>query len=296
MTLGNYRILSVLGVGGMGTVYKAEHIVLGREVAVKVLYESRAREREWRRRFLNEACVTSQLRHPHIVEVTDFGQAEDGRVYYVMELLEGEMLGDLLGREGMLPLPRAFAIMAQVAHALAVVHARDIVHRDIKPTSVHIERRLLDELDSTLVSIAGPCYRPGFSREIDHAKIIDFGLVMSPGLTDDPGEVLGTPLYMAPEQIRGNDIDGRTDIYALGILLFEMLTGQPPFVADTREEIDRMHLFKPPPTLKSIRSGLDFPEAVELLVSKALNKDPARRQQTAQEFIGELMACWRSIT
>lgn len=293
MSFGNYRIMTEIGRGGMGIVYRAEHVVLGYEVAIKVLHENRACETDCCQRFLAEARAQARINHPHVVRVFDFGQVDDGRIYYVMELLRGEMLSDILYRDGALPLPRALAIVAQVASALGAVHERGIVHRDIKPSNVHIGWRLISEVAPMLCGVGLHGCNP--SDGFDHAKLIDFGLVRTADLSEDPNRALGTPLYMAPEQIRSERVDGRTDIYGLGCLLFEMLTGAPPFVSERADDVIDMHLAVSPPLLCSVRPDLNIPEAVEKVVRRALAKDPERRQQTAQGFLAELMACWRSI-
>lgn len=295
MTLGNYRIIRQLGSGGMGRVYEAEHMVIGREVAVKVLHESRAREHGMRQRFLAEARAHARIKHPHIVRVIDFGQEGDGRIYYVMELLEGKMLIDLLGRGNTFSVRQALVIAAQIAHALISVHEQNIVHRDVNAKNVHIGQRQPTHDFIPILHGAREIIRVE-QESFGYATLTDFGIAKFPNILDDEGESFGTPLYAAPEQIRGERVDARTDIYGLGCLLYETIVGNTPFLVDTVQRATEMNLNDPPQRLCKVRPDLNIPEAVEQMILKALAKDCDQRQQTAQEFLDDLMVCWQSIT
>jgi eukaryotic-like serine/threonine-protein kinase len=292
MKVGNYRILSELGRGGMGTIYHCEHVVLGHSVAMKVLREDSAYEAtDSRDRFLLEAQALAHFKSPHTVTVTDFGQTDNGRSYYVMELLTGEMLSDILVRKGRLGLFRAITVLYQLAEALEEVHEKGIVHRDLKPENVHVERRAIPWWTEHITPREAVNHNVNFDGMSDFVKLIDFGIAKFRDLEDDPDHVLGTPYYMAPEMIRKEFINSRADIYGLGALFFEMLTGSPPFLADTVEAVNKMHLIELPPSMCSTRPDLVISEAAERIVAKALSKDPDRRQQNTKELRDELRAC-----
>jgi serine/threonine-protein kinase len=264
-----YRIEVALGQGGIGRVYKARHLILGRHVALKVLlaqYESIPVLKE---RFRREAEALAALSHPNIVTVTDFGVA-DGMPYLVMELLEGEDLAALLYRE-MLEPKRAFNILRQVLLALSYAHSRDLVHRDLKPHNVFVR------------SLGGGT---------DHVEVLDFGLARfmgdsanrGPKLTK-VGALIGTPAYMAPEQASGEAVDARADVYSAGLVLFEALSGRKPFESNDPGEILRAHLLQAPPRLGQADTGLQVSDQLEALLAKALAKSPADRFQTADEML-----------
>jgi tRNA A-37 threonylcarbamoyl transferase component Bud32 len=257
-TIGNYRVLELIGEGGMGIVYLVEHPVIGRRGALKAVHPSFALDVDVVARFTNEARAISQIGHEHIVDVTDFGRTEAGDFYFIMEFLRGESLCDRIAREAPLSPPRALAIAAQVADALAASHEHGVVHRDLKPENVFLVPR---------------------TGTRDFVKVLDFGLakLASDAVADAPADVvMGTPHYMAPEQCEGlPTIDARADVYALGVLLFEMVTGRVPFVGDTATEILQKQVSAKPPTARSLVSIL--PEAIDRIIQKALAKDPADR-------------------
>jgi len=271
--VGSYRVVARLGSGGMGTVYRAEHPTLGRAAAVKVLSAELSREREMVQRFFAEARATSQLRHPGIVDVFDFGYLADGTAWLLMELLEGEDLGARLKR-GRLQPRQASDILGQAAAALGAAHARGILHRDIKPQNLF------------LVADAAA---PGGVR----VKVLDFGIAK---LLPESGEslqetrtgtVMGTPPYMSPEQCRSaRNLDARSDVYALGCVLYEMLTAERPFAATSTNEMIAAHLHVPPPPLRATRPEL--PAAIEKVVARALEKQRERRHATVEELAREL--------
>jgi len=264
--VGPYRVITHLGAGGMGSVYRVEHVALGRALALKVLHASvLSSEPDAVARFLREARAAARIKHAGIVEVFDFGHLADGRPYIVMELLTGTSLADLL-LEGPLEPRRAVAIARQLASALAAAHERGVIHADLSPSNVLVE----DSDHGTVV------------------KLVDFGLAQ---LRDDElagGEprhaeyVFGTPSYISPEQIRGLGAEERSDIYSLAALLHEMLTGRPPFVADTLHELCIMHLTAPPPEVTSHHGEL--PRPLVEAAQRALSKTPDQRHESMREL------------
>ncbi|RYZ36731.1 MAG: serine/threonine protein kinase, partial [Myxococcaceae bacterium] len=269
---GRFSILEPLGVGGMGKVYRALQAPLERMVALKVLNPNfpSSRDPGFQKRFLREASLTSKLRHPNTVTVIDYGQTEDGIYYIAMEYLEGRTLAQVLGQVGPLPWTRAVAVAQQVCRSLREAHSLGIIHRDLKPANIMI----LSESDQELV------------------KVLDFGLVksvapqegpVSPEITQN-GTFLGSPQYMAPEQAR-NVADARSDVYSLGIMLFQMLMGRPPFIARDHIELIFAHYKEPPPTFQAVRPDLAVPPEIEMVVRRCLEKEPSRRFQTMDELL-----------
>ncbi|GEJ56899.1 hypothetical protein AMYX_16400 [Anaeromyxobacter diazotrophicus] len=265
-----YRLLAVLGEGGMGTVYRAEHVVLRKRMAVKVLRPELSADQDLVRRFQQEAVAASAIGQENIVDVTDFGRTAQGALYFVMEELEGQGLSVLLAA-GPPPLERALLILAQVCRALAAAHGRGIVHRDLKPDNVIVVRRE----DGT-----------------DFVKVVDFGISKNgagpePGrLTTRAGFIMGTPEYMAPEQGASATVDHRADIYAFGVLAYELLTGRLPLRGETAIATLLEHQTKVPEAPSQLRPGL--PPALDALVMKALEKRPEQRQQSMFEVAAEL--------
>jgi len=264
--LGAYRLIDKLGEGGTGVVYRAVHVALGKPVAVKVLHTDVARDPRLATTLLREGRLASRAHHPGIVDVTDFGTTRDGRTYLVMELLNWPTLRDLL-REGALQEERAVAICRQILAALEEAHLQGVVHRDLKPANVFV----------------GPN---------DTVKIGDFGTArfMQPGAggVKDTREntVTGSPDYMSPEHCRGQLTDGRTDIYALGCMLFEMLTGDVPYTGDTAVAVMIKQVNEPVPALVSPGGAVSDPLAE--IVRRAMSKRVETRYQTAGEMLGEL--------
>jgi serine/threonine protein kinase len=260
--LSGFRIESQLARGGMGVVYQATQLSLSRQVALKVVAPDLAGEEEFRSRFLREARVAASLDHPHVLPVYEAGEA-DGVLYLAMRFVEGESLAQLLAREGALEPPRALSIVTQIAEALAAAHAAGLVHRDLKPANV-------------LLSRAG-------TRE--HAYLCDFGLARrAQGATEltKAGGFVGSVLYAAPEQIRGDPVDQRTDLYALGCLLYECLTGERPFPREHEAAVLWAHLNEPAPLPSVIRPSLG--ESFDGIVERALAKDPDERFASADEL------------
>jgi tRNA A-37 threonylcarbamoyl transferase component Bud32 len=269
-----YRIEELLGRGGMGVVYRVEHVRINKLMAMKLLHGALARDKDVVKRFKREAEAVSKLDHPNTVQVFDFGQSE-GMMFLVMEYLSGRDLGQLIKDEGRLTFDRAARIAAQVAGSVAQAHERGIVHRDLKPENVMV--------------VSG--------RSIpDFVKVLDFGLAK---LREDEhgeksitraGSILGTPYYMAPEHIRGEDVDARSDVYAMGALLYKAITGVPPFWASTPVGVLTMHLTDDvvPP---SERPGMeDLPEDADRIVMRAMQRDPRDRFQSMEQLRQELLA------
>jgi len=267
-TIGQYRVTGALGEGGMGVVYAAEHVLLGRPAAVKLLLPELSSKQEIVQRFFNEARAATAIRHPGIVEIYDFGWTPEGSAFIVMELLQGETLRARRGA-AQLPWNAALAITRQIAGALGAAHAKGIVHRDLKPDNIFL--------------VSDPEV-PGGER----IKLLDFGIAK---LADSSsghnmtrtGAVIGTPTYMAPEQCRGVAIDSRADLYSLGCILFELCSGQPPFVGEGEGDVLAAHIHVPAPSLVSRVAGL--PTEVDRLAHRLLAKPPAERVQTAEEVI-----------
>jgi serine/threonine-protein kinase len=274
--IGNYRVVAKIGEGGMGSVYLGEHPLIGKRVAIKVLHEDLATKDDIVSRFFTEAKAVNDIGHPNIVDIVDFGKlpGDNGKdiVYFIMEFLDGEGLNARLKREGV-SINEGIAIISQCASALAASHKKHIVHRDLKPENIYLVQR---------------------GQDRNYVKLLDFGIAKLTG--DDAkqsqhqtrtGLVIGTPSYMSPEQCEGKgNIDWRSDIYSLGVCLYEMLTGRTPFTGDGFGEILVAHLTKQPPTPSSIRQ--DVPANIESVVLHAIEKDKNRRFQSMDEFIGAL--------
>src|SRR4051812_32702484 len=271
---GGYVILDLVGIGGMGRVYRAEQRMLGRTVAVKVIHPHLLGDESAAARFIAEARAASRLNHPHSVGVIDFGKTDDGQLYLVMEFLRGRDLARVAYEEGPLPLRRIIDVLRQALAALAEAHHLGIVHRDLKPENIVLE----------------PLRSGG-----DFVKVVDFGLakmIEGPRLTaiTTPGIICGTPDYMAPEQGRGAAIDARTDLYAVGVILFQLLTGRLPFEADTPTQVVLMHLSIPAPDPRQVVPERNIPESLAQLVAKSLTKEPEDRWKSADEMSEVLLA------
>jgi serine/threonine-protein kinase len=303
-TVGKYRLHEIVGRGGMGVVYRAEHVYIGREVAVKILHEGFGGREEAIKRFLREARAASSINHPNIVDVTDFGKATDGTVFFVMELLVGEPLDTILVRDRRLDLLRSINICNQLAAALAAAHRKGIVHRDLKPENVMlIEREGRRELVRRVSDESGPHEIPEREKKFDFVKILDFGVakVREPdaekGTTPTPhtGVVFGTPEYMAPETARIGYSDARSDIYALGIMFYEMLTGIVPFRGNEAIDVMLKQVNAPVPPMSEVAPDAEITSEAERMILKALSKDPDLRQQTMEEFHRELQGCYGQL-
>jgi serine/threonine protein kinase len=264
---GRYRVLRVLGEGGMGTVYAAEHVDIGKGVAVKILHPQYSRQQDLVERFRREARAASRVGHPHIVDVTDFGTTDDGCAFFVMEHLDGIDLADVLSHERRLEPARASQIAIQICRALEAAHAAGVIHRDLKPENIFLVAR---------------------EGRADFVKVLDFGIARSleheSSRLTNPGIAMGTPEYMSPEQAMGGQADRRSDIYSVGALLYEMLTGQPPH--GEGEEAARVHKQEPPRSPRGLRP--DLSQDLERVVMRALERDPSLRQQTMGQLAYDL--------
>lgn len=267
--IATYEIESMIGQGAMGIVYKAKHLLMEKTVAIKMLRQSLVSDSHSVKRFQHESKAASKLDHPHVIKVFDFGLSDDGRPYIVMDFLEGVSLADLLKAKGQVTIERTIRVVGQACSALDHAHRQGVIHRDLKPTNIVLTK---------------------YDQENDFVKVVDFGVakLLNAGaegqkLTQD-GEVCGSPVYMSPEQCVGNELDPRSDIYSMGIVIYESLTGKLPILGKTLVDTMSRHLTEPPVPLKVARPDLYIPERLEAVIFKALAKDPADRHQTMQEL------------
>jgi eukaryotic-like serine/threonine-protein kinase len=273
---GRYEVLARLGAGGVGVVYQGRQVQLDRLVAIKVLKPSAPASPEWRRHFEREARVHSALAHPNIVPITDFG-IDGGVTYLVTELLQGRTLADLID-EGPVSPARALDIVGQTLRALAFAHRQAIAHRGLKPTNIFLQA----QPDHT-----------------DHVRLLDFGMAKFLEGASSPrpaeslprvGVVFGTPSYMAPEQAKAERVDTRADIYATGVILFQLLAGRLPYVADTPEGVLEAHVLEPVPSLAEVRPDLAIARLVQPVIDRAMAKKPAGRYPQALWMLSALEA------
>lgn len=266
---GRYEVQSVIGEGGMGTVYQVRHKALGKRFALKALRKDLAADGEIAARFIQEARTAAAVSHPGLVEITDFGRLDSGQVYFVMELLEGSSLASLLRSGGPLPAERGLDIVRQLVNALKAAHDSSIVHRDLKPDNIHISKG---------------------DGERDLVKIVDFGLakVIGSSKLTRSGMVFGTPHYMSPEQASGELVDHRADIYALGIVMYEMFTGKVPFEADSYMGILTKHMYMAPTPPSELRGELKELGALEDVILRCLQKRPAARYDNLAALLVDL--------
>jgi len=266
-----YRLLELIGEGGMGAVFRAEHILMKKVVALKLLHPEMGQVEDAGRRFEREAQSASRLNHINIISVTDFGRTPTGEWFLVMEFVAGLSLADVIAREGRLPVARACRLAGQILSALEHAHGQKVIHRDLKPANVML--------------VQSPDARLG-----ETAKILDFGIAKITETSE--GEqpltkgvmIFGTPSYMSPEQATGQDVDVRSDLYSCGIMLYEMLTGRKPFVGEDLVKLMAMQVTAPPPRFATLVPGAGIPAAVETVVMRSLEKDRERRYATAAEF------------
>src|SRR5829696_4810801 len=269
---GKYRIDARLNEGGMGTVYRGTHVLMDKTVAIKVLRPALAADEKIVARFSREARAASRISHPHALSVTDFGEDETGHVFLVMEYLSGRTLRHVIREEGPLSLARVVEITRQIGDALNAAHSEGIVHRDLKSDNI----MLVDTMTG------------------DHAKVLDFGIAkinepdgrIDTNLTA-PNLVIGTPQYMSPEQCaQDGEIDARSDIYSLGVILYEMLVGHVPFSGDSPTIVMMKHLQEPVPSVRDERE--DLPDSVARVVARAMAKLPRNRYQSVAELVEDL--------
>jgi serine/threonine protein kinase len=271
LLLDRYRLIKKLGEGGMGAVYLAEHVTIKKRCAIKVLNPEYAHKADLVERFLQEARAASMIAHENVVEITDFGAAPNGSVFFVMEMLVGEDLADTIKREAPMPWSRVAPMALQICRALGAAHAKGVIHRDMKPEN---------------------CFRIERSGNPDFIKVLDFGIAKvtsedpneTAGRLTSTGMIFGTPTYMSPEQAQGQRVDHRSDIYALGVILYELLTGKVPFSADNFMGILTKHMFDQPVAPSEVAPQAGISPEVEALVLKALQKDRGFRFQSMQEL------------
>ena len=275
---GRYLVKSRIGEGGMGLVYEGLHRDIDKQVAIKVLRDDLSRRPEVVARFRQEARSASRIGHENIVDIFDFGETRRGASYFVMEFLQGEDLGNVLGKKATIEAERACGIVLQCCRALSATHAKGIVHRDIKPENIFLTKR--DGID-------------------DFVKIVDFGIAKMSDIETDgapgrkltkTGMIFGTPEYMSPEQAGGRDLDHRVDVYALGIILYECLAGRVPFEGDTFMGILTQHLTAEAPAIDEVNPHASVSQELELVIRKALAKSPDDRYQDTEE-LAEAIVC-----
>ncbi len=270
-----YHVVKKLGEGGMGQVYLAEHVKMGRRSAIKVMNPAMVHDPDAVARFNREASNASRITHPNVCAIYDFGETPDGLIYLAMEFIEGEPLTDLLEREGALPVPRATAIFLQTADALQAAHDLGIVHRDLKPDNIMLTSR------------------KGGGETV---KVVDFGIAKAVG-GDQAGQkvtktglVVGTPEFMSPEQLSGDTLDGRSDLYSLALVFYRMLIGKLPFEATSVQETMVKRLTDEPVTLAEARPDLSFPAGLQPVLDTALARTPMQRYQSVAKFAADVAA------
>ncbi len=273
-----YVLESLLGEGGMGVVYLGRHKSLDKRVAIKILKPELAEDRDMLERFFNEARAATSIGSQHIVDISDFGMLPEGSAYFVMELLDGRSLGAMMDELKMVPTPRLVKIAKQIAQGLQAAHAAGIVHRDLKPDNVMLVAR---------------------GAEPDFVKILDFGIAKVANAASKltrTGSVFGTPHYMSPEQAAGLSVDSRGDIYALGIILYEMACGKVPFDSDNYMGILTQHMYKAPPPPRTLVVPNTVSPGLEAIILKSLTKKPEGRYQTMDSLVADLDALSSGVT
>jgi hypothetical protein len=275
-----YHIQKKLGEGGMGAVYLGEHVKMGRKSAIKVMSQAMASDPDAIARFNREAANAARINHPNVCAIYDFGETKDGLIYLAMEFIQGSSLSDLLEDEGALPPQRAAAIFQQAGDALQAAHDLGIVHRDLKPDNIMLAKG---------------------KRDADVVKVVDFGIAKAVGGEEGQkvtktGLVVGTPEYMSPEQLAGDKLDGRSDIYSLALVLYRMLTGTLPFQADSAQEVMIKRLTDEPLPLNEARPGADFPARLQAVMDKALQRMPADRYGSAAEMARDVTQAVSGMT
>ncbi len=268
---GHYEFVDIVGEGGMSVVYKARDKILGRTVAIKLMHAHVAANSKQILRFQQEAKAASLLSHPHVISVHEFGTLDDGQPFLIMDYAEGKSLAEIITSRGRLPVARALAIFVQVADALSHAHRKNVIHRDLKPSNIMLCRG---------------------DRGEDVAKVVDFGIAKivqsdadKRGLTQT-GEIFGSPPYMSPEQCAGWPMNNRSDIYSMGCLMYEALSGHPPFAGESLVETVYKHMHEPPPQL--VAEGEKFPEMLQMIVTKTLAKEPGERYETMEQLSADL--------
>ena len=275
-----YHVTKKLGEGGMGQVYLAEHVKMGRRCAIKIMSSGMINDADAVSRFNREAANASRISHPNVCAIYDFGETKDGLIYLAMEFIEGRSLSELLQETGPLALPRAASMLTQSAEALQAAHDLGIVHRDLKPDNIMVIT----------------------TRGKDTVKVVDFGIAKATAgdtamqKVTRTGLVVGTPEYMSPEQLSGDPLDGRSDIYSLGLVFYRMITGTLPFQADSAQETMIKRLTDDPLPLQQARPGAFFPPGLQPVMDRVLARTPAERYSTATEFARDVLAVTSAAT
>lgn len=282
IVLEKFKIIDLLGQGGMGSVYRVEHLLMGRQFALKCLNKFQEADAAWRR-FQNEAKAAHLLDHANLLKVYEFGLLPGGQPFFLMELVEGVTLADEIKKLGQLPVDRAVGIFIQVAFAIGYAHESKVIHRDIKPSNIMVYQK------------AG--------EDVEHVKILDFGIAKLTGVDEfnqqtltKTGEIFGSPLYMSPEQCTGIAVDHRSDLYSMGCVFYETLTSAPPFIGESALSTMMKHQGEKPLSLKEASLGTQYPQMLEEIVSKLLEKDPANRYQSANAVAKDLIKLERRLT
>lgn len=282
IVLDKYRIIELLGRGGMGSVYRVENLLVNRNYALKCLSKVQTNDSSWRR-FQNEAKAAHMLDHQNLIRVYDFGLLASGQPYFLMELVDGPTLADEIKKRGKLDLARTLKLFIQVAFAIQYAHSHKIVHRDLKPSNIMLAK-------------------PVYEGEQEVVKVVDFGIAKLTGADEfsqqtltKTGEIFGSPLYMSPEQCMGIAVDHRSDLYSLGCVLYETLTGAPPFIGDSALSTMLKHQSESQLSLKEASLGDDFPQAIETIIERLLEKDPDRRYQSANRLAEDLILLEKSL-
>ncbi len=272
--MGKYDIIDVVGHGGMGVVYKGRQVLMERTVAIKMLQSQHIADSQSVQRFLREGKASCRMNHPHVITVYDFGiTPQSGQPFIVMDYLEGISLSDMIKQDGQVSVERSIKILTQATDALDHAHRAGVVHRDLKPSNIMLVE---------------------YEDEKDFVKIVDFGVAQLIGAGGEQqrltqiGEVCGSPVYMSPEQCQGLELDARSDIYSMGIVIFETLTGRLPLIGKTMVETMSKHISEMPPRFSEVRPDLYIPERLEAVIWKAMAKDPANRHQTMAELCRDL--------
>ena len=268
-----YHVLKLLGAGGMGRVYLAEHVKMGRQCALKVLHPAMARDGDAISRFNREAANASRIDHPNVAAIYDFGETQDGLLYLAMQYIEGETLTQIMKAQGALAALRVADVVRQAAEGLHAAHGMGIVHRDLKPDNIMVSRS---------------------ADGVDSVKVVDFGIAKATGERSQgvtrTGIVVGTPEYMSPEQLAGEEVDGRSDLYSLSLVAFSLLTGDLPFPSASTGTLVVMRLTQNPRSLGEVRPDVAWPNELQAAMSRALERDPGRRFASTRDFAHALHA------
>lgn len=281
--LEKFRVVELLGSGGMGSVYRVDHLLLEKQFALKCLNKFQEVDASWKR-FQNEAKAAQLLDHPNLLKVFDFGLLESGQPFFLMELIEGKTLGDEIKSLGHLPAHRAVSLFIQVAFAIACAHDQKVVHRDLKPSNIML-------------------VAPKGGNERESVKVVDFGIAKLTGMDEfnqqtltRTGEIFGSPYYMSPEQCMGLPVDHRSDLYSLGCVFYETLTSAPPFMGETALSTMMKHQSEKQLSLKEASMGANYPAVLESVIEKLLEKEPDKRYQSAQHLARDLISIERSLS